>query len=225
MSKVKKVLWISDCGVLSYLSAFELQKKIRDCRIQKKIPDTFLFTSHPAVFTLGKRPCEEDFLSSRAMIQEENIQIIQSNRGGRITYHGPGQVVGYFIFDVRALKLSIPAFVRHVEEVLIQALDQCGLQGTRHPEYPGVWIGEKKIAALGLHFDRGISMHGFSINVNPNLKHYDHIVPCGIHQKKITSLQEQGIDISEEDLKKILISKVEKVFEMIAQKKEQVDFF
>lgn len=224
MLNTKKVLWTLDCGLLTYPNAFELQKKAREQRIQKKIPDLFLLTSHPAVFTLGKRPCEEDFLSSRAVIEKEKIEIIQSNRGGRITYHGPGQIVGYFIFDVRALKLSIPAFVRKVEEVLIQAFADLGLEGTRHPDYPGVWIGEKKIAALGLHFDRGVSMHGFSLNLNPDLKHYDHIVPCGIQNKKVTSLQEQGIEVSEKDLKDLLLSKIEKVFDMSAQKKESADF-
>lgn len=219
MSKSNSILWICDLGETSYAKAFELQKKLRDLRIAKKIPDIFLLTCHPPVFTLGKRPCEEDFLSSQEEISKEGIEIFQSNRGGKITYHGPGQIVGYFIFDLRSHHLTIPAFVHRIEEILIQTLQAVGLEACRDPEYPGVWIKNKKIAALGLHFDRGVSMHGFSLNMNPNLEHYRHIVPCGIQGREVTSLyMEAGIK-NLEDLRSSIEQNAEKIFARSVEKK------
>lgn len=212
MSKEKTDIWLCDLGKTSYSEAFELQKKLRSLRIAKKIPDVFLFTFHPPVFTLGKRPCEEDFLSSREKIKKAGIEIIQSNRGGKITYHGPGQIVGYFIFDIRSFKLSIPEFVEKIEMVLIQTLASLGLKAHQDPEYPGVWVGKKKIAALGLHFDRGVSMHGFALNVDVNLEHYRHIVPCGIKGRSITSLYEEQSLEELERLKQLLLKNVKKYF-------------
>lgn len=174
-----------------YPEAFALQKKLRALKLEKKIPNLLWLTSHPPVFTLGKQDCHADFLSSPEEIQKEGIEIIQSNRGGRITYHGPGQVVGYFIVNIRELKLSIPDFVRQIEELLIRTLEKFQISGERDAEYPGVWVKEKKIAALGLHFDRGVSMHGFALNVNPNLNHYRHIIPCGIQGREVSSLEKE----------------------------------
>lgn len=217
-----KIFWTKDLGETTYQEAFNLQKKWREQRIGKKIPDLFLFTSHPPVFTLGKRPCEEDFLSSRNEIALEGIEIAQSNRGGKITYHGPGQIVGYFIVDIRPLKLSIPAFVNRIEEILIRSLAELGIEADRHSEYPGVWLGDKKVAALGLHFDRGVSMHGFALNVNPNLRHYRHIVPCGIQDKTVTSLKAEGKALALEKLKAILLFQIQNVFEIQIQKIEEI---
>jgi len=207
-------------GETSYPQAFELQKKLREWRISQKIPDVFLLTSHPPVFTLGKRPCKGDFLSPSSEIAEEGIEIVQSNRGGRITYHGPGQIVGYFILDIRSRHWSIPKFVHQIEEVLIRSLKPLGLNAHRDPEYPGVWLADQKIAALGLHFDRGVSMHGFALNVSPNLAHYRHIIPCGIEGRSVTSLAVELGESSMETLKAILLSQVEKVLEAPLQKKE-----
>ncbi len=212
MSKINSSIWTSDLGLISYSEAFELQQKLRLLRIQKKIPNLFLFVSHPPVFTLGKRPCEEDFLSPKDKVLEAGIEIQQSNRGGKITYHGPGQIVGYFIFDLRFFKLSIPTFVEKIEEILIQTLEEVGLKAHRDPEYPGVWLENKKIAALGLHFDRGVSMHGFALNVNPDLKYYQHIIPCGIQGREVTSLKNQNIFVEETEMKKRLLEKMEKIF-------------
>ncbi|MFO1518866.1 MAG: lipoyl(octanoyl) transferase LipB [bacterium] len=185
------MFWIARLGETDYEEAFRMQKEWRRLRIEGKIPDLFLTTSHPPVYTLGKRDCREDFLSSPGRILEDGIVVIQSNRGGRITYHGPGQLVGYFIVNIRELRLSIPQFVRKVEEVLILTLKDFGLETRRDPEYPGVWVGEKKIAALGLHFDRGVSLHGFALNVNPALEHYRHIIPCGIRGRSVTSMEKE----------------------------------
>ncbi len=197
---------ITHLGQTDYEEALKLQLRLRELRRENKIPNTLLLTSHPPVFTLGKRNCDEDFLSSFEEIEKEKIKIFRTNRGGKITYHGPGQIVGYFIVDIRSLKISIPVFVRKIEEILIRTISSIGLEGERDPVYPGVWIKDRKIAAIGLHFDRGISMHGFALNVNPNLAHYRHIIPCGIKDKKVTSIfQETGAEVS--------ISKIEKTIQ------------
>jgi lipoate-protein ligase B len=208
------MFWVCRLGKTEYEAAFQLQQQLRVARLQGKIPNLLLLTSHPPLFTLGKRDCREDLISPLETVKEEEIAVIQTNRGGRITYHGPGQVVGYFIADIRSLKLSVPAFVERVEELIIQTLARFNLQTHRDPEYPGVWKGDKKIAALGLHFDRGVSMHGFALNVNPNLEHYRHIIPCGIPDRKVSSVSvelKRTIDIFEVEHQ--IIEAVKKVFD------------
>ena len=201
------MFWISHLGQTDYQNALDLQLRLRELRRENKIPNTLLLTSHPPVFTLGKRDCQEDFLSSPEIIEKAGIQIFKTNRGGKITYHGPGQIVGYFIVDIRSLKLTIPSFVRQIEELLIQTIGHFGILGGRDSAYPGVWVEDKKIAAIGLHFDRGISMHGFALNVNPNFDHYRHIVPCGIRDREITSIKfELGEDIESSDIEEKIYS-------------------
>ncbi len=224
MPNPKKVFWVCDLGETSYQEAFEIQKKIRHLRIAKTIPDLFFFTSHLPIFTLGKRPCEEDFLSSREEISKEEIEIFQSNRGGKITYHGPGQIVGYFIFDLRSHKLKIPQFINKIEEILILTLQDLNLEARRDAEYPGVWVHQKKIAALGLHFDRGVSIHGFSLNVNPNLEHYRHIVPCGIQGREVTSLLAENKLSQSAQIKKSILQNLQNIFSLSAEKKK-ANFF
>ncbi len=205
---------ITHLGQTDYEEALKLQLRLRELRRENKIPNTLLLTSHPPVFTLGKRNCEEDFLSSFEEIEKEKIKIFQTNRGGKITYHGPGQIVGYFIVDIRSLKLTIPGFVRQIEEIVIQTISTIGLKGERNPVYPGVWIEDRKIAAIGLHFDRGVSMHGFALNLNPNLSHYRHIIPCGIKDKKVTSIyQETGEEVSMPKIEETLQKETEKIFD------------
>jgi len=185
------LFWITRLGETGYEEAFRLQQDLRRRRLDGLLPDLLLLTSHPPVYTLGKRDCSADFLSPPEVIEQEGIAVVKTNRGGKITYHGPGQVVGYFIADLRSLRMGIPDFVRAVEEVLIRVLSCFRISGQRDPEHPGVWVGEKKIAALGLHIDRGVTLHGFALNVNPILDHYRHIIPCGIAGRSVTSMEKE----------------------------------
>ncbi len=201
------MFWVSDLEQIPFLESFNLQRSLREKRLENQIPNLLLLTSHPPVFTLGRRDCREDFLSLPDEIKREGIEVIATNRGGRVTYHGPGQIVGYFIADIRELKLSIPEFVHRVEEILIRTLKTFGLSSHRDLNHPGVWIADKKIAAIGLHFDRGVSMHGFALNVNPNLNHYRHIIACGIRDRRVSSMEmelKQEIDLRkvQEEIKK-----------------------
>ncbi len=185
------MFWVVRLGKTEYEEALNLQQDLRERRIAKTLPNLLLLTSHPPVYTLGKRDCRSDFLSPPELIEKEGIGVVQTNRGGKITYHGPGQVVGYFIADLRELRMGIPAFVRAVEELLIRVLEGFGIRGERDSEHPGVWAKEGKIAALGLHIDRGVTLHGFALNVNPSLDHYRHIIPCGIPGRPVSSMEKE----------------------------------
>ncbi|MBI4211669.1 MAG: lipoyl(octanoyl) transferase LipB [Deltaproteobacteria bacterium] len=180
---------VRDLGIITYQDAWDLQEKLRAERLAGEIPDTLLLLEHPPVFTLGRRPCETDLLVPREVLQDAGIEVIQSNRGGRITYHGPGQLVGYFIFSLDSVKKSVQEFVCAVEELCRLTIADFGVVGTRDQEHPGIWIGKNKIAAVGMHFSRGVSQHGFALNVNPNLMHYQYIIPCGIHDRGVASLE------------------------------------
>lgn len=176
-----------DLGLISYTEAWGIQEELRARRERGDICDRLLLLEHPPVLTLGKRECEEDIVSSPEAIAADGIGIVKANRGGRITYHGPGQLVGYFIFDVA--DVGVKRFVCLIEELLIQLLSDFGIQSHRDGEHPGVWVGRDKIAAIGLHVSRGITQHGFSLNVDPDLSHYRHIVPCGIRGRGVTSMK------------------------------------
>ncbi len=176
-----------DLGLISYTEAWGIQEELRARREKGDIPDRLLLLEHPPVLTLGKRECKEDIVSSPEAIAADGIGIVKANRGGRVTYHGPGQLVGYFIFDVG--DAGIKRFVCLIEELLIETLGEFGIKGHRDREHPGVWVGQDKIAAIGLHVSRGITQHGFALNVDPNLSHYRHIVPCGIRGRGVTSMK------------------------------------
>ena len=177
-----------DLGKLDYLQAWDLQEQLRAKRSKNEICDRLLLLEHNPVYTIGKRNADNDFLSSLEEIAKDGISIIKTNRGGKITYHGPGQVIGYFIFSLDSVFMNVKEFVYSVEEVCKRTLKDFGIKTERSGEYPGIWIGQNKIAAVGLHFSKGISQHGFALNVKPDLNHYRHIVPCGIHDRGVTSM-------------------------------------
>lgn len=179
---------IRQLGPIPYREAWALQEELRAARTQGMIPDTLLLCEHPPVFTVGRQECRADWRATFDTIARAGIEVIQVNRGGRITYHGPGQLVGYFIVDVRARAVGIRDFVTAIEALLIRTLHRFGVVGTRDARYPGVWVGTEKVAAIGLHVSRGITQHGFALNVAPRLDAYAYILPCGIPDRGVTSL-------------------------------------
>ena len=201
-------------GLMPYQAAWDLQISLRAERVAGKIPDTFLLVEHPPVFTMGKRDCSADFITTPEIIQAQGIELIKTNRGGKITYHGPGQIVGYFIFDLKSVHLSVKDFVCKVEEVCKQTLADFGIEASRDAKHPGLWIGTNKIAAVGLNFSQNVSQHGFALNVNPNLMHYAHIIPCGIQDRGVTSMQQilGEKTPSLEEVKAKILENVERVF-------------
>lgn len=175
-------------GMMPYREAWELQEELRAARAQGMIPDTLLLCEHPPVFTIGRRDCRADWRATFETIARAGIEVIQVNRGGRITYHGPGQLVGYCIVDLPARRMGIRDFVTAIESLLIRTLHRFGVDGARDATYPGVWVGAEKIAAIGLHVRRGVTLHGFALNVSPRMEAYAYIVPCGLHDRGVTSL-------------------------------------
>lgn len=196
---------VYNLGLSDYKTCLSLQEKLRHERLENKIPNTLILTEHPATYTMGRQDSSSDILNIQ---QFEKIPLIKITRGGRITYHGPGQLVGYFIVSLASIKMTIPQFVSTIEELLILTLSHWNLKAHRDAEYPGVWLGQEKIAALGLHFDHGVSMHGFSLNINPDLKDYEAIIPCGIRGRGVTSLKKQlQREIEKKEVIEILLEK------------------
>ena len=194
----------TDAGLVPYERALKWQKTLSGQRRRQEIGDRLLLLEHPPVYTLGRRDASDDFLVPGEWITANGIEIHKTDRGGRATYHGPGQLVGYPIFR---LQETIPGFVRKIEETLIRLLNHFHLEGHRDPRYPGVWLEERKIAALGLHVERGITTHGFALNVHCDLKPFRYIRPCGIPDREVTSLEKElGWQPSMRDVKHTLLA-------------------
>lgn len=181
---------VEEWGLIPYHEAWRAQDALRAARAEHHIPDTFILCEHPPVFTLGRQDCTADFLAPRETIAAAGIEVVQVNRGGRITYHGPGQIVGYFIVDLTTRALGIRDFVHRIESLLIDTVAHCGVSAQRDAINPGIWVGRNKLGAIGLHVSRGITQHGFALNVHPDLSHYQYIVPCGIADRGVTSLHQ-----------------------------------
>lgn len=188
-----EVRWL---GKLDYLSAWNLQRALAEQRLNGEIPDTLLLLEHPPTFTLGRSADSSNLLVSPSELEREGFALVQSDRGGDITYHGEGQLVGYPILNLREPPhhQDLHRYLRDLEEVLIRALSCFGVEGARFEGYTGVWVGmgtptPEKIAAIGVKASRWITQHGFALNVSSNLSHFQKIVPCGIQGYGVTSLE------------------------------------
>ena len=175
---------ILDLGKSDYREAWELQKKLQSQRISGEIDDLLLLVEHFPVYTLGKNAPKEHLLNNKS----DNISIVQSDRGGNVTFHGPGQLVGYPILDLNNYKKSITWYMRELEKLIINTLNDYNIKAERKKGLTGVWVNDKKIAALGVRISKWVTMHGFSLNINPDLKYYQGIIPCGISQYGVTSM-------------------------------------
>ena len=175
---------ILDLGKSHYTDAWELQKKLQSQRISGQIDDQLLLVEHFPVYTLGKNTPKEHLLTK----ESDNISIIQTDRGGDITFHGPGQLVGYPILDLNQYKRSITWYMRELEQLIIDVLKEYDINAERKKGLTGVWVKGKKIAALGVRISKWVTMHGFSLNINPDLKYYQGIIPCGIKDYGVTSM-------------------------------------
>lgn len=177
-------------GLMDYQEALKMQKRLLQLRQAGKIQDILLLLEHPPVITLGKRGKDTNILMPEDLLKSKGIKIYRIDRGGDVTYHGPGQIVGYPIMDLKNHGKDIRKFVRNIEEVFIRLLkEEYNITAGRDPEHTGVWVGEEKITAIGLSIKRWVSMHGFAFNVNTNLDHFKLINPCGIIDKGVTSLE------------------------------------
>ena len=174
---------ILDLGLSDYNDTWKLQKKLQSKRILGEIEDHLLLVEHPPVFTLGKNASKQHIINN-----SEDVSIIQTDRGGNITFHGPGQLVCYPILDLNHYKRSITWYMRELEQLIIDVLGEYDIKASRKKGLTGTWVKDKKIAALGVRISRWVTMHGFSLNINPDLNFYKKIIPCGIKEYGVTSM-------------------------------------
>jgi lipoyl(octanoyl) transferase len=178
-------------GIVSYADALELQKQLVEDRKAGRIPDQLLLLEHPPVITLGvkARNDRSNILASPATLEDAGVEVFETGRGGDVTYHGPGQLVGYPILDLKPDRCDVHRYVRDLEEVMIHTAASFGVTATRVPGLTGAWVGPDKLAAIGVRIARWVTSHGFAFNVTTNLWHFDFIVPCGIRDRGVTSLE------------------------------------
>lgn len=184
-------LEIRRLGTVSYSDALELQKQLVEDRKAGRIPDQLLLLQHPPVITLGVKThgSRSNIVVSASTLEREGVEVFETGRGGDVTYHGPGQLVGYPIIDLKPDRCDVHRYVRDVEEVMIHVAASFGVTATRIPGLTGAWVGTNKLAAIGVRISRWVTSHGFALNVTTNLGHFDLIVPCGIRGHGVTSLE------------------------------------
>ena len=230
MNKNKKVVF-QDWGLLDYQQAWEKQETIFSATVKTKVdnrtsllenlvPNNLIFVEHPHVYTLGKSGKPGNLLLDEDGLIEKKATYYKINRGGDITYHGPGQIVGYPILDLDNFFTDIHLYLRTLEQAVIETLAEYGIQAGRYPGYTGVWLDAdnkkaRKICALGVRCSRWVTMHGFALNVNTDLEYFKNIIPCGIDDKEVTSIKkEMGKEVNMEVLKQRLLKNIVKLFEM-----------
>ena len=241
-----KTILFQDMGRVAYDVAWDYQESLMQANLRIKAQrynssgtevvaetdtqDHLLFCEHPHVYTLGKSGHMENLLVNDSRLKELKVSFFKTNRGGDITYHGPGQVVGYPILDLEHFVTDLGKYMRNLEEVIIRTLLHYGIEGGRLPGATGVWIDAdingkaRKICAMGVRCSRWVTMHGFALNVNTDLGYFDHIVPCGLTDKSVTSIQkESGRQIIELEVKEILRHEFGIVFEADIVVAEQVE--
>jgi lipoyl(octanoyl) transferase len=207
---------VRDLGRMSYSGALAVQQRIAAERKQGLGSDHLLFVEHPHVVTIGRNGHEENVLATEETLRRAGIELYETDRGGDVTYHGPGQIVGYPIMDLREWKRDVGAFVRGIEEVLIDTLADFGIEARRVAKCTGVWVDEGKIAAIGIHLSRWISTHGWALNIATDLRYFQYIVPCGL-AKPVTSMTELGVRANPEDVKAALARHFGKTFDFEMQ--------
>ncbi len=231
-------LEIIDAGLIKYPEGINLQSEVWQKRLQEQIPDTFILCEHYPVITIGRKGGKEDLLVPEKSLNERGVEVYQVERGGDTTYHCPGQLVGYPIFDLQCHGMDLHKFLRNIEEVIINALTDTGIESCRRKGYTGVWVcnnGEfEKIAFIGISASRWITFHGFSLNVDCDLTPFSWIVPCGLKGVRVTSVKEvsecqsvktvaAGFSLREfqiREIKKKIIENFTKVFNLKIDEKE-----
>jgi lipoyl(octanoyl) transferase len=203
---------VRELGRVAYGDALAMQQRIVAARKQGQMPDHLLLLEHPHVITLGRNGRLENLLASDDILARAGISFYPTDRGGDVTYHGPGQLVGYPILDLREWKRDVGAYVRAIEQVIIDTLAGYGIAAGRIPKLTGVWVDGRKIAAIGVHLSRWVTSHGFALNVNTDLSYFQYIVPCGL-TRPVTSLSQLGVRATPEEVGRSLAGHFGRVFE------------
>jgi lipoate-protein ligase B len=218
MQRPEKIVWVADLGLIAYEPAFALQRELVEARKSGAIPDVLLLCEHPHVITLGRNGKRDNLRAGERLLAQMSVEFHQTDRGGDITYHGPGQIVGYPILDLTEHRRDIRWYVEQLEETMIRATADFGVAAHRSDANHGVWLdapaGEEKLAALGVHLSRWVSSHGFAYNVSTDLRFFDLIVPCGVAGKRATSLERAlGRAVPLNEIRERLVAHFASVFE------------
>ncbi|MCZ6775471.1 MAG: lipoyl(octanoyl) transferase LipB [Ignavibacteria bacterium] len=208
-----RVVEILELGRTDYKICWDFQRRVFGLRAAGLIPDSLLLTEHDHVYTIGKGGDTDHLLANELELKERGATVYHNDRGGDVTYHGPGQLVGYPILDLRSYYLDLHRYLRDIEEVIIRSLKAFDLLGRRIDGYTGVWVDDDKICAIGVKSSRWVTMHGFALNVNTDLSFFQRIIPCGIFEKGVTSLgQLVGRDVEMEEVSDRVIKEFGNVF-------------
>lgn len=212
-----------DAGLLAYLDAWQWQKTLVDQRREGAIGDTVLLLEHPRVYTMGKRTDRANLLWDDKQRAAHGIELVEVDRGGDVTYHGPGQLVGYPIIKLASMRAVVP-YVRTLEAVLIEALATFGISAQRSEGYTGVWVGDAKIAAIGVRVaSGGITSHGFALNVHPDLADFAGIVPCGIADREVCSVASLGVSATLDEMRAAVTDAFTTVFDVPVTQRTAID--
>jgi lipoyl(octanoyl) transferase len=221
MTNRQRPLHVHRLGRIGYADALALQEALLEARSAQRIPDTLLLLEHEPVITLGRGAKQQNVLASRELLAQQGVALFETGRGGDVTYHGPGQLVGYPILDLNPDRRDVRRYVGNLEEVMIRIAGEYGLHGSRIAGLNGAWIGDRKLGAVGVRIRRWVTMHGFALNVTTQLNAFDLIVPCGIIGKAVTSL---AAELSREpemrDVEDAAVRAFAAVFEASAEERE-----
>jgi lipoate-protein ligase B len=213
--------YIIDLGLVDYEKAWDLQHQLWSGRVEEELPDLLLTLEHPHVITLGRRGNRSHLIASSEVLEAKKVPVFHVERGGEVTYHGPGQIVVYPILNLKEYGYRIVRYVDQLEEVILRALGDFGIEGRRDRLNRGVWVGEEKIASVGVAIKRWVSFHGFALNYATDLTYFDLINPCGLKGKKMTSMEKiLGKRISREELVERISFHFKQTFERGWQEKE-----
>lgn len=221
-----KESWYFDLGRFDYEPALVIQKKLHQLRVNHKIPDSLILVEHPAVITIGKSGNPANLLVSADILKRKGIEIYRIERGGDITFHGPGQLVGYPIFYIKQALAGIRGMIEKLESVLLQTLADFGINAVTKPKLTGVWVGNEKVASIGIAVKKWVTFHGFALNVTTDLTYFDLIRPCGLKDVKMTSIEKiSGKRLGLGAVKERILLNGEKIFETRFRSKKISDEF
>ncbi len=210
----QKDLSLCDLGLIEYREALSIQSRLHNARGSGSVPDMLLLLEHPPTYTKGRRSTHSELPLGEDWYRDRGLEIIETDRGGRVTYHGPGQLVCYPIISLKSLRDDVHRYIRQLEQVVISLLSEYGVEAGTRDGLTGVWTNDRKIASIGIHVSRGITTHGFAINAVNDLEPFEWIVPCGIEGCTVTSIaRETGEQVDMSDLKQRCAETFARVFE------------
>ncbi len=217
---------VSDLKTIAYPACLRLQHAVHGACAEGLLPDTLLLVEHPHVLTFGRRAGAENVLVSESVLRRRGIACVHIERGGDVTYHGPGQLVAYPIFAIGKNGIGVLDFVERLEEVMIRVLKDCGIAGERNKRNRGVWVKNEKIGFVGIAVRKGISFHGLALNVSPDLSFFKIIHPCGLKGARVTSMASLlKREISMTQMKDLMVRYFQKIFDIILDQKKPADFW